>query len=36
MGLTLAVLAPSIERVIHHHAMSKHFLVIGKGVRQTK
>lgn len=36
MGFALTVPAPRVKRVVHDHAMLKHFMVVGKGLRQAK
>lgn len=36
VGFLLAVLAPGIERVVHHHTVLEHFMIVDKGLRQAE
>jgi hypothetical protein len=36
MVLVLALPAPRIQRVVHHHAVARHLVVVGEGQRQAE
>lgn len=36
MRFTLAVLAPGIKRVVHHHAVPEHLVIISEVLQQAK
>jgi len=36
MRFILPLLAPEVERVVHHHAMAQHLVVVRKAPRQAQ